>query len=157
MKDNSTSYYADPFVYARDGVTAVFCEEFRYRGDKGVISVFTLDSKGRASAPKIIIERPHHLSYPFLFEHDGALWMMPESSGAGVLEVYRCDAFPDRWSLHGSVITGRSLSDASIVQLDGAWIMMAAANAPGASSWDSLSIFRAPSPLGTAACISSPR
>ena len=148
LEDNAASYYADPFIFARDGVVAIFCEEYLYRSSKGVISVFTIEASGRRSDPKIIVERPHHLSYPFLFEHDGALWMMPESSSAGVLELFRCDEFPLRWSPQGAVLSGRSLSDATLAQHDGQWIMSAATNAGRASTWDTLSIFRADSPFG---------
>jgi len=148
LEDTAASYYADPFIFERDGVIAVFCEEYLYRSSKGVISVFTIDAQGRRSEPTIVVERPHHLSYPFLFDHDGALWMMPESSSAGALELLRCDEFPLRWSPHGSVLTGRSLSDATLARHGDQWIMTAATNAPGASTWDTLSIFRSGSPFG---------
>lgn len=148
LADTPSRFYADPFIHQRDGITAIFLEEYPYATGKGVISAFTLDADGRACEPTIIIERPHHLSYPFLFERDGALWMMPESSAVGTLELFRCDAFPFRWSAQGAVLNGRNMSDATLVEIGDQWIMTAAVNAPGASTWDSLSVFRAVSPFG---------
>ncbi len=148
LPDDADGYFADPFAFTHQGREAVFCEEFPYRTGRGVISVFTLDEDGRASKPRIVLERPHHLSYPFVFAWEGAVWMLPESSGAGVLELFRCEAFPDRWALEGAVVSGRCLADATPFAFNGGWVLMAASNAPGESTWDTLSIFRAPSPLG---------
>jgi hypothetical protein len=37
----------------------------------------------------VAVERDHHLSYPFVFSHDGAVYMIPETSAANRVELLR--------------------------------------------------------------------
>ncbi len=67
------SFLADPFVIARDGKNYVFVEEYPYREGKGVISVLEIDPDGRIGTVQRVLERPYHLSYPFVFEHEGLI------------------------------------------------------------------------------------
>ena len=148
LPDDRQRYFADPFVFEECGVTYVFCEEYPYASGKGVISVFTLDAAGNAGEARIALERPYHLSYPNIFHHDGQIWMMPESSGARTLEVYRADPFPYRWILDRVVLRDVEISDATPFRWNDEWLLTGATNEPGASSWDCLSLFCGPSPLG---------
>ena len=54
-------------MFEEGGVAYVFCEEYPYATGKGVISVFALDDEGNPGSPRVVLERPHHLSYPFVF------------------------------------------------------------------------------------------
>ena len=119
-----------------------------YASRKGVISVFTLDGAGKAGEPRIALERPYHLSYPNVFRHAGQIWMMPESSGARTLEVYRADPFPYRWILDRVVMRDVEISDATPFRWKNDWVLSGATNEPGASSWDCLSLYSGPGPLG---------
>ena len=147
LSDDRRRFFADPFLFREEGTTYVFCEEFPYATGKGVISVFTLDEVGRPSAPRVVLERPCHLSYPHIFRHDGRIWMMPETSANRTLELYVADAFPDRWTLHSVLLSDLSVSDATAFEHGGRWWLTAATNEPGASTWDSLSLFSAASPI----------
>jgi hypothetical protein len=146
--DDRRRYFADPFPFEEGGATYVFCEEFPYASRKGVISVFVLDAAGNPSEPRIALERPYHLSYPNVFRCDGHIWMMPESSAARTLELYRADPFPYRWTLDRVVMRDIEISDATPFAWDAAWLLSGATNEPGTSSWDCLSLFSGPSPLG---------
>jgi hypothetical protein len=46
-----------------------------------------------------VLERPYHLSYPFVFEHEGQAYMIPETMDAHRIELYRALDFPLRWEL----------------------------------------------------------
>lgn len=148
LTDDRQRYFADPFLFEDQGRTFVFCEEYPYSTGKGVISMFALDADGRAGQPRIVLERPHHLSYPNVFRRDGQIWMMPESSGARTLELYRADPFPYRWTLDRSALKDTEISDATIFQWKDDWILSGATNEPGTSSWDCLSLYSGPGPLG---------
>jgi hypothetical protein len=93
------SFLADPFVIASGGKTYVFIEEYPYREGKGVISVLEVGSDGRMGTAQRVLERPYHLSYPFVFEHDGSIYMIPETMGSRRIELYRATAFPAGWEL----------------------------------------------------------
>ncbi|WP_442755698.1 hypothetical protein ACNHKD_03300 [Methylocystis sp. JAN1] len=149
LEDDRRRYFADPFLFEKDGVVHVFCEEFPYATGKAVISWLPLDKSGApAQAPRIVLEADCHLSYPFLFERDGEIWMMPESSGSRSLALYRADPFPEKWVLHSVLIDNLDISDATIFEMDGRWRMTATTREDGGSTWDCLSLFVADSPFG---------
>jgi hypothetical protein len=149
LQDDRRRYFADPFLFAHEGAVHVFCEEYPYATGKGVISHFQLDAQGRpTTAPRVVLEHACHLSYPLVFEHDGAIWMAPESSAAGTWELYRADPFPHNWTLDRVLIDNLAVADATIFAHDGQFWMTAATSEDGGSSWDCLSLFAASSPLG---------
>jgi hypothetical protein len=148
LPDDARRYFADPLIFERDGRRFVFCEEFLYGPQKGVVSVFEIDAAGKSDTPRIVLERPYHLSYPVVFEHDGDIWMMPESSANSTLELYRCVSFPDRWTLDRVLLRDVEIADATLLLHDGRWWLFGATSEPGTMSWDCLSIYTGPSPLG---------
>ena len=147
LPDDRRRYYADPFFFAHDGATWLFCEEYPYATAKGVISVARLDAQGRSLTPRVVLERPYHLSYPFVFRHAGQIWMTPESCADDGLDLYRCVEFPHRWTLERRLIEGASLSDATMFAHEGRCWMTATTREDG-SSWDCLSLYVGESPLG---------
>ena len=94
---NTWRYWrADPFLFERDGKTYLFAELFDRIKGRGVLGCCELSSH---PAPKweIIIEEPHHLSYPFLFQRSDGIYLIPESFESGKLTLYRAIRFPDKW------------------------------------------------------------
>jgi hypothetical protein len=148
LQDDRRRYFADPFPYRVGGTTHVFCEEYPYATQKGVISTFALDAEGRAGAPRVVLERPYHLSYPVIFEHAGQIWMMPESSANHSLELYRADPFPDRWVFDRTLLTGVSIADATPFESGGRWWLAGTTWDLEGSSWDCLSLFSGDSIAG---------
>ena len=65
-----------------------------------------------------VIEEPYHLSYPFLFEFEGELYMIPEKARATRVDLYRCVAFPYQWELVKTLIEGFALADSTLVVVD---------------------------------------
>ena len=79
-------YRADPFGFRRlDGETVVFHEAYDYRTGKGVIARMVGDLISTAR------EFPVHAAYPYLFEHNGRRYCMPEQSESGGISVYAVD------------------------------------------------------------------
>ncbi|MFV0282115.1 MAG: hypothetical protein ACK5JM_15330 [Rhodoblastus sp.] len=148
LADDARRYFADPFPYEFEGRTYLFCEEYPYATGKGVISVVPFDTQGRAQAPRVVLEADCHLSYPVVFQHGGEIWMMPESSAGGRLDLYRAERFPDRWAHERVLIDGLDISDATPFEAHGRWWLTATTRQDGVSSWDCLSLFAGESPLG---------
>ncbi len=141
--NNPGSYFADPFVFARDGRHYLFVEEYPYASSKGVISLITIEGDGKLSPSRVVLERPYHLSYPFVFEHDGEIYMIPETGAARRVELYRADRFPDRWSLHSVLIDNIAAFDATLCKHDERlWLFMATGQWQS-STWDTLEISHA--------------
>ena len=94
---NSWRYWAgDPHLLEFDGKTYVFAEVYDRILRRGLIGYSIIDDNG-ASAWKIALSMPHHLSYPHLIEHSGSVYMIPESYVANEIAVYRAVSFPDKW------------------------------------------------------------
>lgn len=149
LDDDSARFFADPVLWEEDGRDFLFLEEFPYATGKGIISYTELGADGRPLfAPKPIIERAAHLSYPFLFRHGGAIYLMPENAAEGHVPLYRARRFPDEWEELPPLLPGQALHDATLFEHQGRWWILANAASHGKASWDCLVAFHAPSPLG---------
>lgn len=142
------TFWADPFLFERDGRTYLFFEELSFASGKGHISVLTFGADGHASDAQVVLERPYHLSYPFVFEHAGELFMLPETAANRTIELYRCVTFPHHWTLHTTVMRDVHAVDSTLLEHDGRWWMFTnVAPYAGSSNYDELCIFHAESPL----------
>lgn len=97
IESGNDRYWADPHVIKRDGTYYVFVEEFIYKTDRGRIAVMPLSEDGTVGESQTVLETDYHLSYPFVFEHDGETYMVPESSENRSVDLYRCTHFPNQW------------------------------------------------------------
>lgn len=148
LPDDRSRFYADPFPVAYRGRTFMFVEDFVHAAGYGVISAVEFDANGPIGAPRPVLDTGSHLSYPFVFEHDGAMWMIPESTAAGTVDLYRAEAFPDRWVKEATLLSGIVASDATLFQRDGRWWMFATVRDEGGAFSDSLHIWSAAKPTG---------
>lgn len=92
-----THYLADPFPIEHNHQHYVFVEEYSRVAQKGHISVMELSSSATLSAPRPVLQTGHHLSFPFIFRHAGAIYMLPEQASRNQVVLYRASAFPDQW------------------------------------------------------------
>lgn len=116
-------FWSDPFLLQRDGALHVFVEECLFESGKGRIAMLSRSASGEWSGARTVLERPYHLSYPFVFEHEGELLMLPETTAACRVELYRCVRFPDRWELDTVLIDNFAGADATLWFQDGRWWM----------------------------------
>ena len=116
-------FWCDPFLLQKDGALHVFVEEYLYESERGHISMLSKSSSGEWSPPVRVLERPYHLSYPSVFEYQGELLMLPESTAAGRVELYRCVQFPDRWELDTVLIENFAGADSTLWLQDERWWM----------------------------------
>ena len=142
-------FWADPFLWTRDGRRWLFFEEYLRETRRGRISVLELDGNLAACGPVLpVLDEPHHLSYPFLFEHRGELYMVPESARARRVDLYRCESFPNRWTLVASLLRDIEAADATIFKHAGRWWLFCSARIGRTRLNDSLYAFHADSPIG---------
>ena len=142
LGDDGLRFYADPFLFAHEGRTFLFVEEFPYGTGKGIISVAEWTGAGFGT-PRPVLEESHHLSYPQVFGEGDDIFMLPEGSGGGELMLYRATAFPDRWEHDTVLLSGREINDATLYRADGRyWLFCTERFSPGSAS-DTLMIFHA--------------
>lgn len=94
---NSVRYWAaDPFIFCYNGSLFIFAELYDYITRKGTIGYCKWDGK-RFGRWEKIIEEDYHLSYPYIFECNDGIYIMPESGANGDLRLYRAIDFPTKW------------------------------------------------------------
>jgi hypothetical protein len=141
--------YADPFLFVYEGRHHLFCEEVPRREKSGVISHTELSLDGTpAASPAPVLRRPYHLSYPFVFAHDGEVFMIPETREARRIELYRAVTFPHKWEREAILLDGIDAVDATIVAEGGRLWMFVGVAAPGSSPADELHLYFADVPTG---------
>jgi hypothetical protein len=141
-------YWADPFPVRHAGQTYIFLEEFLLALGRAHISVSRVTEEGRCEAPVRVLERPYHLSYPFVFEWQGNHYMLPESCRNRTVELYRATRFPFEWQLETVLLEGVSAADATLTYIDDRWWLFANIGVPGSDNSDELHLFHADTPLG---------
>ena len=141
-------FWADPFAYARDGKHYIFFEELLFERGKAHIAVMEVGRDGRHSQPRCVLKRDYHLSYPFLIEDKGELYMVPETGENRTVEIYRCTRFPWEWRLEKVLISDAWCVDPTIHRQDGKWWMFVNIGVEGAEIHDELHLFYADELLG---------
>jgi len=139
-------FWADPFLWEHEGKTYLFIEELIYEENRGTIACLTLDENMDVLSKQTVLERPYHLSYPFLFEYEGQLYMLPETGKNNGIELYRCRRFPDQWEFVKTLIDNVYAVDATLLERDGKWWLFVNIKEEGGSSWDTLYLYSADRP-----------
>jgi hypothetical protein len=116
-------YLADPFGVRRGQATHLFVEAFDYRTKHGVIEHHELGPDLEWRDKRTVLAGPHHLSYPYLIEHAGETFMVPECHRAGEVALYRARDFPGGWVRETALLSGVPASEASFLRHEDRWWM----------------------------------
>lgn len=84
---NPVDIVADPFLFVRDDTLYLYFEDKRLRR-KGVLSMVSTKDLHSWTKPVVVLKEPFHLSYPFVFEEDGHIYMIPETNEAKSINLY---------------------------------------------------------------------
>jgi hypothetical protein len=148
LDDPKTRFLADPIAFHHEGRTFLFVEDFDHGTQKGVISMVEFDARGPVGPLERVLEEDWHLSYPLVFAAEGAIWMMPESSAAREIALYRADAFPRKWIKEATIIPDIVAVDATIFQHQSRyWLLTSVHN--GEDDFTDLHVYSSPSLLGS--------
>jgi hypothetical protein len=136
-------FYADPCLVDWQGSAYLFFEEFGFAEQKGVVSCCRLTSDGRCTRPEIVLDRPYHLSYPFVFFVGEDAFMLPETAANGAIELYKAHSFPSGWALDSVLVSDVRAVDPTLIEHDGRYWLFANLAVEGASTNDELFLFSA--------------
>ena len=135
-------FWADPFLYEYEDNQYVFFENYSYKTEKGKISC------GKVKDDKLVeitdvLDLPYHLSYPYIFEENGVMYLMPETSENKRLEIYRCQSFPDQWEICTTAFEGEQVVDASfyVDEQSKKWLFLNKIVAPNVDRTSELHIY----------------
>lgn len=116
-------FLADPFVIEVDGRHFLFVEDYSYAAQRAVISVCEAGPGETWSPPRPVLDCGHHVSYPFVFEHNGVVYMIPETHQAERIGLYKAINFPHQWQLDRVLLDGIRAVDTTIhIETDRVWL-----------------------------------
>jgi len=141
-------YLADPFALQRGETTHVFVEAFDYRTKHAVIEHHEFGPGLVWREKRTALARPFHLSYPYLIEHDGEVFMVPESQRHGEIALYRARQFPGDWVRETTLLQGMPGADSTLIRHDGRWWMFFTIVGPHARDQRELHVAHAPQLTG---------
>ena len=87
---NPVTIVADPFLFVYGDRLYLFYEMKR-NYSPGVICMISTNDLIKWTESTIVLEENYHLSYPFVFEDGGSVYMIPETSDVGDIRLYKAD------------------------------------------------------------------
>ncbi|WP_250881158.1 hypothetical protein [Escherichia coli] len=131
-------------VCGKKGVLYLFAESYDYRTRRGDIIAYKLNADLDVIEQRTVLQEPWHLSYPFVFEADNEIWMLPEGYKSGTLTLYRAIEFPWRWEKVPDFSFPCAAIDATPFYAQGKWWMFYTPPLPKAARTDTLMLAHAP-------------
>ncbi|RZC78849.1 hypothetical protein C5167_003059 [Papaver somniferum] len=144
-----SNFVADPFIYIQDDVLYMFYESKNSITFQGDIAVAKSTDKGATwQQLGTALDEDCHLFYPYVFDYQGHIYMMPESNKKGELRLYRALDFPLQWTLH-KVIMNKPIIDAFLINYNGNyWLFGSDHSGYGTKKNGQLEIWYSNSPMG---------
>ncbi|MBV8363177.1 MAG: hypothetical protein JO193_01285 [Candidatus Eremiobacteraeota bacterium] len=112
--------YADPIVATKDERAFVFCETMDRPSTRGHIDAFAVNGSA-STQTRCVLKAPFHLSYPYVFEHDGEHYLVPESAESRTVQLYRARQFPYEWLPVATLIEDFAACDSTLFRFGGRW------------------------------------
>lgn len=97
---------------------------------------------------QIVLKEPFHLSYPYVFQWQNEIFMVPETFQTKSVRLYRATSFPLEWTLCKTLLDGCEFVDSSLVRFQDQWWLFAGHGMPPSRS-DTLEVFYADELLGS--------
>lgn len=126
-------YFADPFLWRRQGRLWLFCEELSFSEGKGALVCMEVMPNRELSEPVRVLSRPYHLSYPAVFDAEGEMFMIPETVGSGCVELYHAVDFPHTWVKVRDLLPIRAVDSTPFVHEGRIWLFVTAIDPAEAS------------------------
>lgn len=127
FKREPASVLADPYLFVHKDFLYLFYErQIRHYG-KGKICMRKTADLVHWSEETVVLDKPWHLSFPFVFESGGQVWMLPETGWHFDVQLYRAvDHTLTQWQLEKTLLDdGVKWRDASLYRKEEVWYLFA--------------------------------
>jgi len=121
IKDVNAAYVADPFLIHYQQKWYMFFEIMNHDTGKGEIGYAVSRYGIKWKYQGIALRDRFHLAFPYVFEWQGNIYMLPDGSYARALRLYRAVHFPDKWKLVKKLMTGYRCVDPSMFYYNNRW------------------------------------
>lgn len=120
VTDRPAVFVADPFMIQVGNAWYMFFEVMNAETGRGEIGLAKSADGIRWDYQQVVLSESFHLSYPYVFGHDGDYFMIPESYEANAIMLYRAAPFPTNWEPVTAILEGAWV-DSSLIFLNGLW------------------------------------
>ncbi len=119
------TYAADPFGFLLAEELHILYEKYSYRQQKGTISSVYYEKKSATFTDySVVIEKYHHLSYPYTLEHDQNIYCIPESYETNEVSLYLLDKQSFKWEKKGTLVKDFSAIDSTLFFYEQKWWLL---------------------------------
>jgi hypothetical protein len=121
ITDVPAIYVADPFIIKDYLNWYMFFEVVNKNSKQGDIGLAISNDGTNWKYKQIILDEPFHLSFPYVFKWKNDYYMVPESTEANSIRLYRANNFPFQWTYIGDMLQGNDFLDTSILRYNDKW------------------------------------
>ena len=146
VTDVPANLVADPFFCRHGGRWYMFFEVYNNIRSCGEIGLAESEDGLSWQYRQIVLREPFHLSYPYVFEWDQQLYMIPEGGRGSGVTLYRATEFPIGWQPVRVLLEQRGFFDSSIFHYQGRWWLFSATR--DGDGQPALHLYHADDPLG---------
>lgn len=113
-------FMADPFFLYENKTFYIFFEQIlkSKEYDNGDIGVLVSKDGINYEYKGVVLNEKFHLSYPQVFKYKNDFYMIPESSGANAVLLYKAKEFPFKWVVSDTLIQNAKYKDPTILITD---------------------------------------
>jgi len=115
-------FMADPFLIKDNGIYYIFFEQYKYSKFIGQISMIKTNDFESFSEPEVVINKPFHLSYPYVFKYNNRYYCTPEQYQSGKVSLYESQDFPYDWKEVSTIVEFTGLDPTIIFHEDKWWL-----------------------------------
>ncbi|MFT3885300.1 MAG: hypothetical protein QM724_07680 [Flavobacteriales bacterium] len=113
-------YRADPFGYTREEQLVLFYEKYDYAHGRGIISRLRPRPDNILKRSRTMLDEGDHLSYPFVVEREGSVYVIPEQASTGRVDLYRVTDDNESFE-RMTTLLHEPLLDPTLVEHGGRW------------------------------------
>ncbi|MBF0132580.1 MAG: hypothetical protein HQL75_08345 [Magnetococcales bacterium] len=106
VTDMHALFVADPFMVCHEGRWLMFFEAWNRDRGMGEICLATSHDGKIWNYDQRVLWENHHLSYPSVFQWQGAWYLLPESRAAHAVTLYKAKNFPYEWTRAETLLVG---------------------------------------------------
>jgi len=116
-------FVADPFLMKVESTWYMFFE-IHTTIDRRISLATSLDGLDW-TYQGVVLGGGVNYSFPFVFQHQGRFYMVPESGADDDIEIFEATSFPYGWTPVATILSGRHYVDPVIVRYQGRWWLFA--------------------------------
>jgi hypothetical protein len=131
IKNPPNHFLADPFVITKNDRTICFVEDYCYKQKRALIAAIEIIDHKTYQMLGPVITEPFHMSFPYLFEYKDELYMVPETSEANAIRLYKCVDFPLKWEYQKDIMSNVKAVDSMIFEHEEKWWMLSSISTKG--------------------------